>query len=228
MKSRPSGSMSTKLKGSGVFRAAYFLDRRSRPMAPTITHDTLSIVGDAYPLFSFERAIILDIDTTVNRSLDVLFDDVHPDPDYFTTFVRFSNSDHKWDKHVRFYDSAASEYEVNRLYCSIGMHAVHREWPHFERVVKYIDKMAKFKHEHGVRRAYVDEYSVNLISLQNGGKIHYPRQAIRKGRKASMTKREDVPFVWHFILGRTHCNPFWSQALRNAAEDDFLQIRRLL
>lgn len=200
------------------------------PSQPQHERHTLHVVNRWRCLrqFAFERAIILDIDTVVTRPLDELFPNIHPDVEYFTTFTRFAGRDRRWRKHMAFYNSVGTPYLLSSpLYCAIGMHAIRSGWPHVDDVIAYCKAMDQFKRRHRKRRAFVEEYSINLVLLQNGAKVHFPLNAIRKARGFSGIS-SDQPYAWHFILGRARSNPLWQASLSAVRDTNFWEAASLI
>ncbi len=138
-------------------------------------------------LFQYERAIILDIDTIVNRPLDRLFDQVHADASYFNTFSSLRTNDRQWSKHKVYYEATGASFPEEPLYCTIGMHAVRAGWPHVDEVISYCGAMDAKKRALRRRKVFVEEYSINLVLLRNGRKVHFPMSAIRKAKRATTT-----------------------------------------
>jgi len=201
------------------------LDAHVSPDAPEQPH-TSHVINRwrALRLFDYQRAIILDIDTIVSRRLDPLFAAIHPDPEYFTTFAGITSRVPKWTKHRRFYDAITTEYDAKPLYCNIGMHAVHSDWPHVDRLIDYVCRMDAFKRQKRIGRAFVEEYAINLILLTSGRRVHFPCAAIRKAPADEPPPDQEIPHAWHFIFGRAPRCSLWRSMLQRAMEDEFLNL----
>lgn len=175
--------------------------------------------------FAFDRLLILDTDTVINRPLGSLFDELHPDPAYFTTFSGLSEFDIDWENHCRFYDAVGSDYVRHPLYCRIGLHGFYRGWPHVDEVTSTVTAMDAVQgRRKSVRSLVIDEYAVTRVLLCHGRRVHFPRLAIVKGSLAASMPRDQWPDVWHFILGRGETNPLWQETWREACERNFARL----
>ncbi len=146
------------------------------------------------PLCKHDRVLHLDCDTTIAHNYDHLFDLIHPDPEYITSYYMWQKHGtyHKWKMHLNDYQKVTNiADDADGLYFGFGLVGWNKGWPHFQKVADYAKKLP------------TDEMSMSLTLIENGRKGHMPpnMEATFRCVRAyyRLTEKEfDDTLIWHY------------------------------
>lgn len=150
---------------------------------------------------NYDKVLHLDCDTVVVKPIDNLFDHIHNDKSYITTFDNFSNCEYStWANHLDMYKENDNWFKINHvkpLYIEFGLMGWNRGYPYFNDVSDMCKKMKD------------DQTAMSAVLIKNGRKGFSPKSenfnVIRRTRnyyRLSYDQYFEVA-VWHLTTSKT-------------------------
>jgi hypothetical protein len=121
----------------------------------------------AMNLIDYDKIIHLDCDTIIVKPIDDLFDHLHQDKSYITTFDHFNNGKEyrTWPSHLRMYkanDDYFVKNKVDPLYIEFGLMGWNKGYPLFDEVSQACKIMKD------------DQSAMSCVLMKNGRKGYCP------------------------------------------------------
>jgi hypothetical protein len=174
---------------------------------------------------NYDKVLHLDCDTTIVKPIDCLFDSIHPDQNYMTSFDTFNDGDtyRAWPGHLKMYqtqDPWFKKNEVKPLYIEFGLMGWNKGYPLFNEVANACKIMKD------------DQSAMSAVLMKNGRKGFCPNLGYRPIKRTNGYyglgyEAHYETIVWHLTTSRARYPGFaiWWREFIDAYMNNFMGMK---
>lgn len=174
---------------------------------------------------NYDRTLHLDCDTIVVKPIDHLFDHIHKDPSYITTFDNFNdgNNYRSWPSHLEMFKSKDDYFKKNNvkpLYVEFGLMG----WNKGYKLFNEISEACKLMKD--------DQSAMSSVLIKNGRKGYCPKLGYMPIRRTSgyyglSYEAHYATEIWHLTTGKAKCAGFaiWWKEFIDAYMNNYMNFK---